>query len=252
MEQFDVPVAFIVYKRLDVTKESFEAIRDLKPGKLYIISDGPKNSSDKKLVDEVRDYIDSHIDWDCSVHRDYAEKNMGLRYRMPSGMSWVFENEDRAIFIEDDIKASRNFFYFCRDMLDHYENDERVGMISGSNVYPGVGTFKDDDIRFSDFASIWGWATWKRAWKLYDVNIRKWPEIKRQNLLNSFMTPNTRRFFSIVFDDLQYHWYRTWGYQWNFMMWSNGKLGIVPKYNLIKNIGMGNEMAEHPGESHDG
>ena len=162
---FDVPVVMIVYKRLDVTKEAFEPIRKLRPKKLYIISDGPREHKDKKAVEEVRNYLDSHIDWDCKVHRNYAEKNMGLRYRMPSGMAWVFEKEDRAIFIEDDIKADQSFFYFCRDMLEHYEKDERIGMISGNNLYPEAKIFKTEDICFSSFATIWGWATWKRAWQ---------------------------------------------------------------------------------------
>ena len=246
---FEVPVGFIVYKRLDVTKRSFAAIRELKPAKLYIISDGPREKKDAKAVKEVRDYIDSHIDWDCELHRSYAGKNMGLRYRMPSGMAWVFETEDRAIFVEDDIEASQNFFYFCRDMLMHYEKDERIGMITGSNLYPEEPCFGDGDICFSSYATIWGWATWKRAWQLYDVNIRRWPELKKKKAFRKIMTKNTWNFFSIVFDDLQYHWYRTWGYQWNFMMWANDKLGIVPKYNLIRNIGMGDEQGEHPGDS---
>ena len=239
----------IVYKRPDVTKRSFAAIRELKPAKLYIICDGPRSEKDAPAVQEVRDYIDSHIDWDCEVHRDYAEKNLGLRYRMPTGMAWVFENEDRAIFVEDDIEASQNFFYFCRDMLNAYENDERIGMITGSNLYPEDPSFGDGDICFSSFATIWGWATWKRAWQLYDVNIRRWPELKRQKKFKSFMTDHTWDFFSIVFDDLQYHWYRTWGYQWNFCMWANDKLGIVPRYNLISNIGMGDEQGEHPADT---
>ena len=109
---FDIPVAMIVYKRLDVTKISFQAIRKVRPKKLYIISDGPRDLKDKKAVEEVRQYLDSHIDWKCDVHRDYAKKNLGLRYRMPSGMAWVFEKEDCAIFVEDDIKAGVEFLSF--------------------------------------------------------------------------------------------------------------------------------------------
>ena len=249
--RFDVPVVMIVYKRYDLTERSFEQIRKLKPEKLYIISDGPKNEEDAVAVNKVRDYIDSNIDWDCEVHRNYAEKNMGLRYRMPSGMAWVFESEDRAIFIEDDIEAVQSFFWFCRDMLEHYKDDERIAMISGTNLHPGVKCFGDGDICFSAFASIWGWATWKRAWQLYDVNIRRWPELKKKKYFKKVLDKNTYNFFSIVFDDLQYHWYRTWGYQWSFMMWANDKLGIIPKYDLIHNTGMGDERGEHPGDSAD-
>jgi hypothetical protein len=250
-QPLDVPVAMIVYKRLDKTKQSFAAVRSVAPKKLYIIADGPKDAEDKKQVQAVREFIDSHIDWDCKVYRDYAPVNMGARYRMPSGMAWVFKKEDRAIFIEDDIKASPNFFYFCRDMLEHYKNDKRVAMISGCNLYPGDESFGKDDISFSSFALTWGWATWRRAWQDYDVNIRNWPQLKRKNVLRKVMSADTRRFFTVVFDDLQYHWYKIWDYQWYLMMWSNDRLGIVPKYNLVNNIGMGDEAGEHPGDTQD-
>ena len=82
---FDVPVVMIVYKRLDLTERSFAPIRELKPEKFYIISDGPKDRKDAQQVKAVRTYIEEHIDWPCEVHKNYAEKNMGLRYRMPSG-----------------------------------------------------------------------------------------------------------------------------------------------------------------------
>ena len=129
-ETYDVPVALIVYKRVDLTKKVFAAIREVRPAELYIISDGPKGRDDADAVRCVREYLDSHIDWPCNIHRDYAEKNLGPRYRMPSGMKWVFENVDRAVFIEDDIEAGPDFFWFCREMLERYKDDQRVMMIS--------------------------------------------------------------------------------------------------------------------------
>ena len=249
MERFDVPVVMIVYKRLDLTERSFAPIRELKPAKLYIISDGPRDRKEAQQVKAVREYLEKNIDWPCEVHKNYAEKNMGLRYRMPSGMAWVFETEESAIFIEDDIEASQSFFLFCREMLEHYKDEERIAMISGTNLYPGEESFGKDDICFSAFATIWGWATWKRAWKNYDVNIRRWPELKKEMKLRRILNKNSYKFFSIVFDDLQYHWYRTWGYQWNFMVWADNLLGIVPKYDLVNNIGMGDERGEHPGDT---
>lgn len=251
MEQFDVPVVMIVFKRLELTKRSFEPIRKLKPKKLYIIADGPRTEADKEKVIAVREYLDTHVDWDCEVHRNYAEKNMGLRYRMPSGMQWVFESEERAIFIEDDIDATENFFYFCRDMLEHYKDDERVLMISGSNIFPNHESFNGEDIGFSMFASIWGWACWKRSYELYDVNLRSWPEIRKRGMLKKKLTPEAYDFFRILFDDLQYHWYRTWGYQWTYLMLTGKGLGIVPRCNLISNIGMGDADAEHKDDSQE-
>lgn len=244
-KQFDIPVVMIVFKRLDLTKRVFESIRQLKPLKLYIIADGPRNDEEKKEVQAVREYLDKNIDWACEVHRNYAEHNLGLRYRMPSGTNWVFETEEKAIFIEDDILASQDFFWFCKQMLEEYEKDERIMMVSGTNLYAGSDTFGDGDIIFSNFSTIWGWATWKRAWEKYDVNIRKWPQVRKEKILKDILSKKGYRFYKTVFNDLQFHWYRTWDYQWEFTKFANRGLGIIPKCNLINNLGMGNENAEH-------
>lgn len=242
---FDIPIAIIVYKRLDLTKRSFEAIRKIKPKRLYIIADGPRTEEDRSKVEAVRKYLDDNIDWNCEVYRDYAEKNLGLRYRMPSGMAWVFEKEERAIFVEDDIDAGQDFFYFCKELLEKYAEDDRVLMISGSNIFPDHETDQEDDIFFSRFASIWGWATWRRAFLKYDVNLRDWPDIRKRKSLKKVLCPNAYKFYKYLFDDLQYHWYKTWGYQWTYMMLTGKGVGIVPRVNLISNIGMGNTEAEH-------
>lgn len=246
MKQFDVPVALIVYKRLELTKQSFEAVRKIQPKKLYIIADGPRNEEDRHKVLAVRDYLDTHIDWDCEIHRNYADRNYGPRYRMPTGMAWVFETEDRAIFLEDDIVAGRCFFDYCREMLNKYENDDRVTMISGFNSISEADYFDGKDICFSYFASAWGWATWKRAFRKYDVNIRRWPAYRKSRRLKKQLTKAGYDFYSILFDDLQYHWYtQAWDYQWVFMTFETDSVGIVPRVSLVQNVGMGNEDAIH-------
>ena len=250
-QQYDIPVVMIVYKRLDLTKRSFAPIRELQPKELYIISDGPRSAEEEEKVQAVRSYIEEHIDWPCHVHKNYAKKNMWLRYRMPSGMQWVFETADKAVFVEDDIDTSRNFFEFCRDMLNHYESDDRVLMVTGSNIYAGDDSFGIGDITFSAFASIWGWATWKRAWEQYDVNIHSWREIRKTGQLKKILHKNVYDYYKILYDDLQYHWYRTWDHQWTYLMHIGKGVGIVPKYNLINNIGMGSAEGEHPADSQE-
>ncbi|MGN0347551.1 MAG: hypothetical protein ACI4DU_09735 [Lachnospiraceae bacterium] len=251
MDYFDIPIVMIVYRRLDLTKQVFSRIREVRPKELYIIADGPRSESEKEAVQSVRDYMDSHIDWECNVHRNYATENYGLRYRMPSGTDWVFETADKAIFLEDDVYPSLSFFSFCREMLLRYEKDDNIMMISGTNLYAGDPSFGDYDITFSYFASIWGWATWKRAWEKYDVNIRRWPQVRKSGEIKEILTKKSYRFFETVFNDLQYHWYRTWDYQWEFAKFSNHGLGIVPRVNLIRNLGMGDPNGEHTNDSQD-
>lgn len=249
---YDVPVVMFVYKRPDLTRKSFEAIRHIRPSKLYIVCDGPKTKKDEAAVKEVRDFLDTAVDWPCEVHRDYATRNMGLRYRIPSGIKHVFEKEDRAVFVEDDIEGSDEFFRFCREMLEHYKDDEQVMMVAGTNILPDHPTFGDYDICFSCFSHIWGWASWKRAWETYDTNMLSWPKLRKDRTLEkNVFNKKGYAFYKWIFDDLQYQWYNSWGYVWLYHMLSHGGMGIVPKKNLVNNIGMGNADGEHPDENDD-
>lgn len=246
---FDIPVVSIVYKRLDKTKKVYERIREIQPQKLYIIADGSRNEKDALLVAEVRDFIDHYIDWPCEVHKRYAEKNIGLRYGIPSGLDWVFETEEKAIILEDDVVPDKIFFEYCRQMLEYYENDEQVMLISGFNLFEKDELFGEDDITFSRFASIWGWATWKRAWEKYDYNILGWKKIRAKKDFKKFLTKDAYNNFLLIFDDLQYHWYNSWGYQWQFTIFKENAVGVVPKYNMISNIGINDIAGEHFGDT---
>lgn len=243
---FDVPVVMIVFRRLDLVKKVFESVRELKPMHLYIISDGPRNTEEGKEVQAVRDYIDSNIDWDCTVHRNYSDVNLGLRYRMPTGTDWVFETADRAIFLEDDICPSQSFFWYCKEMLEKYEDDPHIMMVSGNNIFPDADVFGDYDITFGYFSITWGWATWRRAWSKFDVNISAWKNPESKKILKERLIDKAYRFFVNTYDDLQYQWRDdAWDYQWELAMMLSDGLGVIPRKNLIDNLGMGTEGAEH-------
>ena len=247
--QFDIPIVSIVYKRLDKTIQVYNRIREIRPAKLYIIADGPKTLEDKEKVLQVRDFIDHFIDWPCEIHRRYAEKNIGLRNGIPSGLNWVFENEEKAIILEDDVVPEVVFFEYCRQMLERYEKEERIMLISGFNMFEKEEMFYGKDIIFSKFASIWGWATWKRAWKKYEPNIPKWKKARKEKDFKRFLTKDAFDAYKIIFDDLQYQWYNSWGYQWLFTIFEEDAVGIVPKYNMISNIGINDLEGEHFGDS---
>ncbi len=253
MENFKLttPVAFLIFNRPDTTKEVFERIREAKPEKLYLISDAPREGreDDMEKVAETRRYVEMHIDWDCKVYKNYAEKNMGCRDRVSSGITWVLSQETRAIFLEDDIVPLPEFFRFCQEMLDAYEDNPRVMMVSGLNL---VRKHKmDTPYTFSCFSSIWGWATWRRAWEKYDVNVADWPELKKAGTLKKvqsgfsylFMKRNVERVYTKKLD--------TWDIQWDYCRHKHRGLGIVPRENLICNIGFNREDATHTKEGSD-
>ena len=132
-EIFDTPILFILYNRLEVAKRTFEQIRKIEPSKLYVACDGYKKEKpgDKEKVEAVRKWILEAVDWECQVRTRFSESNQGCKYGPLNAISWVLEKEKETIILEDDILADESFFWYCREMLKRYRDDERVMLIGG-------------------------------------------------------------------------------------------------------------------------
>ena len=242
---YNKPILFCIFNRIDCTQKSFECIRRVKPRKLYIASDGPRESiqNEKLKVKEVIDYVESHIDWECEVHKNYSNKNLGCRERISSAISWALSFEEDIVIMEDDIIPNMDFYTFCSEMLDYYKDDDRVMMISGTNF---VRSYKiKEQYCFSAFSSIWGWATWKRAWKYYDNTMSDWPQIKKSKLLNYLAPWPSRLFYYWNYKYVYNHELNSWAYVWSYARHKRHGLGIVPRENLVLNCGFESEQSTH-------
>jgi len=243
---FKTPILFIIFNRLDTTIRVFNEIKKIKPSKLYIVSDGPRldKIGEKEKCGETRKIIDL-IDWDCQVFKNYSDINLGCKKRVSSGIDWFFKNEEQGIILEDDCLPNNSFFRFCEEMLEKYKEDERIGMISGNNFQ--FGKIKNEhDYYFSKYSHIWGWATWRRAWQKYDVNLANWPEIKENDRLKSvFNNKKDIYYWSSIFNDVYNGKIDTWDYQWSYTCFMSNYLSVMPAKNLISNIGFGPTGSTH-------
>ncbi len=237
------PVVLIIFNRPSLTKLIFEAIAREKPNTLIVIADGPRNNEELESCQNARE-VTEEVNWECEVFRNYSDINLGCRKRVSSGLTWAFSLVEEAIILEDDCLPNNCFFTFCDRLLDYYRHDARVMMISGSNL---LENYKIDlqSYLFSYYGSVWGWATWRRAWRKYDENIRLWedPQVKA-SLRNIFPNPQNFRERAEKFDAVYAGKIDTWDYQWTFSRLINCGLAITPKANLISNIGFG-ENATH-------
>lgn len=241
--QLNTPVAFIIFKRPDTTAKVFEAIRQAKPSKLFVIADAPRPEipGEVEKCTATRAIIDS-VDWDCEVFKNYSDKNMGCDLRVITGISWVFDYVEEAIILEDDCLPNPSFFPFCEQLLEHYRHDERIMHISGNNFQFGRKR-TNYSYYFSRYPHIWGWATWKRAWKLYDFEMKLWQYFSKQNILKSILQePDAFEYWSQIFQSVFNKEIDTvWDYQWTFTCWVQNGLSILPNVNLVSNIGFSNE-----------
>lgn len=236
------PVLFLIFKRLDTTKQVFEMIRQAKPPKLYVAADGPRDwiEGEAERVKAVRDYVMSNIDWSCEVKTLFREKNLGCGRAVSEAISWFFENEEMGIILEDDVLPSLSFFWFCEKLLEKYKDNKVIGAISGCNFQDGIWR-GDGDYYFSIYNHVWGWASWRDRWESYDFAMESFRD-------NSFIdelfdNKKARRYWKRIFAKMKKHEIDTWDYQWTFTLWRNKQLAILPNLNLVSNIGFGEDAA---------
>jgi len=247
MQEFKLttPVALFIFNRPATTRPVFETIRRMQPQRLLIVADGPRSDhpDDGKRCEDARRIVEQ-IDWDCEVLRNYADKNLGCRRRVSSGLDWVFENVEEAIILEDDCLPSRSFFRFCQELLGRYRYNSMIMHIAGTNSHFGR-KFGEASYFFSRYNLVWGWATWRRAWRHYDVDMKSFPAFKKSRALDSILyTQKERKSRMDVYARVYENRIDTWDYQWHYATRINNGLAIHPNVNLIQNIGFG-EDATH-------
>jgi hypothetical protein len=244
------PVAFIIFNRPDTTHRVFQAIRQAQPQQLLVIADGPRadRPGEAEKCAATRAIID-RVDWECEVLINYSDINLGCKRRVSSGIDWVFSQVEEAIILEDDCLPAPSFFPFCQTLLEKYREDDRVMMISGDNFQPEDGQF-EDSYYFSKYIHIWGWATWRRAWQHYDVEMTSWQNFRDKRLLNAVCPdPIENEYWFKIFDDVASGDVDTWDYQWVYTCWQQSGMSIMPTVNLISNIGFRDDATHTSGES---
>jgi hypothetical protein len=233
----DTPVVLAIFNRPDFTEVVFQAIAQARPKRLFVLADGPRSPDEAELCARTRAVI-QRVDWDCEVNTDFADVNLGCRRRFASGFDRVFSQVDEAIVLEDDCVPDPTFFRFCQVMLDRYRDDTRVMMITGSNY---LGSWKADSqsYHFSYFGSPWGWASWKRAWKFYDVTMKAWGDPSaKERIRNVFADEECFALQAGRFDAYANPTDRhSWDLPWSFARLMQSGLTVVPAVNLISNRG---------------
>jgi hypothetical protein len=234
----NVPVAFFVFNRPEKTRRALKAIAAARPAKLLVIADGPRHDEDRPACQATREITES-ISWPCEVVRNFSDENLGCRRRMYTGIDWVFSQCERAILLEDDCLPDPTFFPFCVELLERYADNERIMMISGDNMQRGW-RWTQDSYYFSSIPHIWGWATWRRAWKHHDAAMKDWPQHSTMDFAKSLVPCEAaRRFYGKMMDDTYTGKLNAWSLGWMYAAWKRQALTVLPEVNLITNIGFG-------------
>lgn len=248
-----VPVLLIAFNRPDTTKIVFDKIRNARPTKLYVALDGPRENKDgeDRLCSLVKEIV-KNVDWPCQTHYSFNDLNNGAEITVSMAISWVFEKEECAIILEDDIVAPLSFFKFQQEMLVKYKDDDRIWSVTGVNFTP-IDLPNNVDYFFAKYGHTWGWGTWKRVWSKFDLNT----EILDKHLKKEFLEEITNsatelRFYRKKFKRIKKNGIgnSTWDNIASYMHRTNKLLYIIPRVNLTSNIGIEGLHARGRTENH--
>ena len=233
----NTPVVVFLYRRPAHVNELLVRLQLVRPARIWLVADGPKDTTEKSLCEQARQAAQGGISWPCKIERFYADTNLGLKKRIETGLDQVFEREEEAIILEEDCHPTPNFFLFCEAMLKKYRNEPKVGAISGNCFLPKKQLVATD-YYFSRYVHIWGWSTWARAWRAYDRSRWAWP---KQGFRNLF--PNAEKteeaYWNRIFGRMASGELSTWDYSWISWFWMQGWVSITPAQNLVRNVGFG-------------
>ncbi len=246
--EIDIAVLILFFNRPEHVRKVFEQVKIARPSRLYLFQDGARQGREDDAINvaECRRMV-SDIDWECEVHTNFQEKNNGCDPSEYLAQKWMFETEEMGIVLEDDDVPSQSFFPFCKELLEKYKDDERINMICGMNN-TGISEHISDSYLFTKKGSIWGWASWRRVLDTWDGNYEwlddpdKLEKIERQL--------NKREYLTYIKTACEHK--KTGREHYESInaasMYIYDRLNIVPKYNMISNIGIGAETTHSVGD----
>lgn len=238
--KIDIAVLILFFCRVEQFAQVFASVKEARPSRLYLYQDGARNEKDISGILACRE-IAEKINWECEVHHLYQEKNYGCDPSEYMAQKWFFSQEEMGIVLEDDDVPTQSFFPFCKELLERYRYDNRIHMICGMNNFEVADNIRDSYL-FSDYGSIWGWAGWRRVIDTWDAeyswvgNSEKMKHIKKH-----FSSSYAWRSFLRTAEQHKKsgkEYYETINGASHHL---NNRLNIIPKYNMIRNVGINSE-----------
>lgn len=246
MNDNEIPILLIIFNRPDKIKRLVESLTKIKPKHVYVTGDGPRayKPNEEIKCQEAR-AIATNLPWQCEIHTNFSDSNLGCKRGVSSGVTWFFNNVEKGIILEDDCLPNPAFFSFCNDMFKKYQNEDRVMHINGTSFLSKTGLSTNLPYYFSSITHSWGWATWKRSWLNFDFEMQNIEDLeKRFSKTSPFKEHKHTQYWIKLFKHTKEKARDSWAVPWAYsVMYANG-VCITPTVNLIENIGF-DDAATH-------
>lgn len=241
MKQVNVPILYIAFARPEYARQSFDAIKAVKPKKLYFYSNkGRKDNTDEIERNNIVRSLIKEVDWECDLRTWLRDESVDVYTSLLGAINWLFDNEEMGVILEEDCVASPAFFDFAEQMLYKYHDDQRIWMVSGSNYIERYNPHGHDYL-FSHNMLIYGWASWRNRWEKVNWNNINFQEMANEGVFEAvFDSEEQRKFHLKRILKQQDFIQRT--HCWDFIFTTTGRslgsLSVIPSHNLIKNVGI--------------
>lgn len=240
-DRCSVPVLLVVFNRPDTTQKVFDAIRKVRPLRLFVSADAPREGrqDDLEKCNLVRQIVKG-VDWDCDVKYLFHERNVGCRRNVAGGITWMFEHAESGIILEDDCLPVHSFFRYCEELLAKYADDGRIMQISGSNYLMGKHELHES-YYFTKILDVTGWATWKRAWRHFDDLMTGFENFDAGNSIAGYLDDRRMQkwIMSYMREAHALQGRGIWSPAWVYALASRGAVAIAPAVHLVSHVTFG-------------
>lgn len=241
---FTTPILLITFNRPDHVRQVLTEIRKQQPTQLFVCQDGARagNALDPQRVQQVRDVITELVDWSCELHTLYQEKNLGCGPGPAAGISWFFSQVEVGIVMEDDCLPHPDFFKYCEEMLNRYNDNPQIQFINATLYH---NRWKcNASYGFSRYMVTGAWAAWRETWQGFDLDMDTWDawQFRKQvKCLTNSTTEANWWYWKLKEIQIDNEKKSYWDYQMQMHLFRNNAVTIHPHRNLISNIGFDSE-----------
>jgi hypothetical protein len=233
---FKTPILLVLYNRVEETHDLFQIIRKIKPEKLYVAADGANRAIpiDYQMCLRTRSVI--MPEWECETNFLFHDEHIGKSQNTYQAISWLFEHEEEGIILFDDTMPNLDFFHYCEELLEKYRDVPEI-MHIGANYLERKKKYLKDSYHYTAYSFIWGFATWRRTWQEFTLEMKRTPE-EVYKIIDKYTTnPIEKLYCNRIYHTLRKHNLDYWEYQYNFHIWAHNGLCVSPNVNLVTNVG---------------
>ena len=231
------PILVIAFNRAESTRKVLEALTLSNVHEIYFAVDGPRIGviDDLARVSEVTSLVDE-FKGRLKFKTLIRDTNLGCRLAVTDAITWFLSQEIFGIILEDDCVPSEEFLIFASRMLTLYQDQENIMHVGGSSYLRQDVDYPYNHY-FSSFHEVWGWATWARAWKFFQLDPGLHTIEEDELILNHFKSKKIANWFMGYLIQVRAENPSVWSTQWSLSIIKNKGIAVNPIGNLVKNIG---------------